>query len=1117
MKLYLTIFAGLIAVTAAATEWRFDQGKLPDSGKMFAWPDNSMAFSFPADPKTPDGRSVLAITAQGAVGHPHARQLVLICPNTFAPKAKLRLQFWAKASSPTNIVIQANQLNAPYEGLSDKLEETVKLTHDWQKYTRDLELKNHADDPKFALPRLGLGVVPAGETVYLGPVSVEAADEETLLNLHAAANMGFADDKAGDGKGGWTDQGPGMDMRDFDVKAKEFCAIPFAVIDPSTNQGKSVITFGGTQFTNGVKTAVITTPGDTKGKYLYLLHSSAWTPKLPAAVGEITVNYSDKSSDRFTVQSGRELNDWWNPTEASNGFVAYANANNLGIYFSQFNLNPAKTVTEIRFDSAQNGIWVVVAASIGNRSPQKIKAEPAVITAGKNWRPVDTGDLRVKAGSALDFSHLVTNPPVSELGRVVVNHQNRLAVASRPDQAVRFRCAAVAPVTVFDKLTLPQLSEFAEMVRRQGYNMVRIGGEDIWLAGQYKQPYKVVDIELGETPDAIKFVPENLDKLDFFIAELAKRGIYVYLDGMGSPIGYAPNANAWVYPGFGYQNNGIGQLLDNPKWRNHWRSAVTKWLSHVNPYTKLPLTQDPVVMAINYTNEQDILLGMMKCVPQVLDHKWKQYLTDKYTTFDRLYVAWQGQYGTVKLDRNGGFSAVPALDVNVAYGKTQAGIDITLFLSQTELEMTRFYRQVYRGIGGQSLDTMWDFIPRLLEVPARSNMDIVSMHNYHAHPTSYRNQGSKISQESSLKLGGNGFKQFPTNRLLERAFLVTEYGNVYWNRYRHEQGLLFGAGAAFQEFDAINLHSEPVMLAPNCEIRPFTNSAVDPINRASEIVTAFAYLRGDVAPAKHTVAFALDNRGIFEGQAMFAFGDELSLLWPVCKIGLNYLDGKNHQIKSDLVLKNGALSNIRYQVGAAGTESSGGKASLKEAINALRQNKLISDANPTNADTGILASDTGEIKLDMTNGVLQVVTPRLEGVTVKRDQEYALGALTIRSCSVPATVTLVCLDDKQTIRTGDRLLLIFATDALNSKMEFTSFERKELVNNGELPVLVETGKLKVTVTAKAGEVTVYPLKLTGERQAPLPASRTPDGKIAFAVDTATMPGEPALYYEIVIK
>lgn len=1117
MSRYFILAALFFAVTAAAMEWTFDSGKAPDSGKLYVWPDNSVKLTVPADVKTPDGQAVLDINAKSSAGHPYSRQLVFICPNTFVPKAKLRLQFWAKATTSAEIAVQTNQLNAPYESLGDKLDETVKLSADWVKYTCDFELKNHVSDPKFALPRLGIGAVPAGETVYLGPISVEAADTGTLLDLRAAANMGFADDKAGDGKGGWTDQGPGMDLRDFDIKAKEFCAIPFAVIDPAENQGKSVITFGGTQFANGAKQAVIPVTGKARGKYLYLLHTSAWTPKPPAAVGEITVNYTDNSSDRFMVQSGREFNDWWNPAEAPNGCIAYTNANNLGIYCSQFSLNPAKTVSEVQLNPTQNGIWVVVAATLGNLTPQKIKAEPSIITAGQNWRQVNTDDLRIKAGSALDFSRLVTNLPVSEQGRVVVNGQNRLAVASRPDQAVRFRCAAVAPVTVFDKLTMPQLSEFAELVRRQGYNMVRLGGTDLWLAGQYKQPYKVVDIELGETPDAIKFVPENLDKLDFFIAELAKRGIYVYIDGMGSPIGYAPNANAWVYPGFGYQNNGIGQLLDNPKWRNHWQSAVTKWLTHVNPYTKLPLTQDPAVMAINYTNEQDILLGMMKCVPQVLDHKWKQYLANKYTTFDRLYEAWQGQYGTVKLDQKGGFAGVPALDVNVSYGKSPAGIDITLFLSQVELEMTQFYRQVYRGIGGQSLDTMWDFIPRLLEVPARSNMDIVSMHNYHAHPTSYRNQGSKISQQSSLKLGGNGFKQFPTNRLLERAFLVTEYGNVYWNRYRHEQGLLFGAGAAFQEFDAVNLHSETVMPVPNCEIRPFTNSAVDPINRASEVVTAFAYLRGDVAPAKHTVAFALDNQGIFEGQAMFAFGDELSLLWPVCKIGLNYLDGKNHEIKSDLVLKNGSLSNIRYQVGAAGTESSGSKASLKEAINALRQNKLISDANPTNADTGILASDTGEIKLDMTNGVLQVVTPRLEGVTVKRDQMYALDALTVQSCSVPAAVTLASLDDRQSIAASDRLLLIFATDALNSKMEFTTFERKELVSNGELPVLVETGKLAVTVSAKPGEVTVYPLKLTGERQKPLPTARTAHGKIAFSVDTAVMPGEPALYYEIVIK
>ena len=60
--------------------------------------------------------------------------------------------------------------------------------------------------------------------------------------------------------------------------------------------------------------------------------------------------------------------------------------------------------------------------------------------AGREWRPVDTSDLVVKAGSALDLSGLVDRSPAGTWGRVTVDAAGRLVFEKRPERELRFFC-----------------------------------------------------------------------------------------------------------------------------------------------------------------------------------------------------------------------------------------------------------------------------------------------------------------------------------------------------------------------------------------------------------------------------------------------------------------------------------------------------------------------------------------------------------------------------------------------------------------------------------------------------------------------------------------------------
>ena len=94
--------------------------------------------------------------------------------------------------------------------------------------------------------------------------------------------MGFADDTAGDGKGGWTDQGGSNDLRVFPVGRRLYNDVIFDVIDPKTNNGKSCLVLSSNPAMKFKSSAVV--PLTTSGKYLTLLHAAAFVMPLGLSI-----------------------------------------------------------------------------------------------------------------------------------------------------------------------------------------------------------------------------------------------------------------------------------------------------------------------------------------------------------------------------------------------------------------------------------------------------------------------------------------------------------------------------------------------------------------------------------------------------------------------------------------------------------------------------------------------------------------------------------------------------------------------------------------------------------------------------------------------------------------
>jgi hypothetical protein len=97
-----------------------------------------------------------------------------------------------------------------------------------------------------------------------------------------------------------------------------------------------------------------------------------------------------------------------------------------------------------------------------------------------------------------------------------------------------------------------------------------------------------------------------------------------------------------------------------------------------------------------------------------------------------------------------------------------------------------------------------------------------------------------------------------------------------------------------------------------------------------------------------------------------------------------------------------------------------------------------------------------------------------------------LRQLTVEATSVPAAVAAIAADDRP-LAESRRILLVYATDALNSGMTFTSPARETLVTLGKTPVLLRAGRLEATLrTPHAAALKLWALGLDGRRAQALP-------------------------------
>ena len=890
----------------------------------------------------------------------------------------------------------------------------------------------------------------------------------TPLDLRSVCNVGFRDEVAGDGKGGWTDQGPENDLKNPPrAGAHTIESVRMEVIDPARNGGRSCI--GLKSPNTPLYPASVEVPAaGLQGRWLYLVHCVAWEKRQEKA-GWIVAKYADGTEEAIEVVMRRDVANWWEPADMANCLPVFLSVNDsasVGLVFSRFKLN-SKPLKGIEFRSADISCWMIVSASLCDDDIPAAASRPLVVRPGKEWRLFEREKVMADGG-LLDFSHLL-DAPAGKYGFVRRNGRS-YEFERRPGVPVRFWGGNTCFSTNF--MGKADVDRLVSEVAALGYNIVRFHHYDR-------------DVSRYRSPREIELRPEAIDQMDYLVAQLKARGIYLTLDfftirdvpaGAVDELPEGSRSSSPEYKALTY--------LSETAFAD-WQRFVAALMNHVNPYTGLAWKDEPAFVQVCLVNEGNIIPAMSSLRPPAR------------ALFDRKFE---------EMARARGWQVTP--ETRTSY--------YSQFLVETHRSGYRRMVEWLRRLGVRMLCTDQNMQSAPVLALMRQDYDVVDNHYYFQHP-SFLERAWQLPvgvQHVNVagKFGGSLAAMFPT-RLPDRPFSITEWDFCPPSRYATEGGLAMGAYSALQDWGMVTRfalsHNSDKVTTRTTSLRYF-DILNDPQRLLSERMGALAFLRGDVTPAKG--AFVIEVTDDQAGNTKYPQGfpeviRRLGLVGLVASVV-----GQNQPLPAGTRAVLGFLpQTTRTDLGSIPyycVEGVGVQELLArmQAAGVLRPGEV-------DTESGRFVSETGEVTLDHVRNTFQVVTPRSEGFSLPANAE-GRGAFMRVTANSTYSCFMAASRDGQPLAISRRILLLHLTESLNALIRFRDANMTVLENWGTNRAMYRAGKAQVTLSVGDGpRPTLYACSQTGQRLAEVPCD-VRDGKLTFTADN-TLQGQPVFVYELV--
>ena len=336
------------------------------------------------------------------------------------------------------------------------------------------------------------------------------------------ANASTVDDAPEDGRGGWTDQGGGNDLRSFSHSGKVLLnGIPYWITDRLKNGDRNCLIAAGTNWKQYPRKFSVPLNGRKAGG-IYFLHTSAWTP---AELGKYTVRYMDGSSVEIPLRNLKEISNWWTPGESDCSVIAWRGRNPslpIGIgSFAWSNPHPERAMESVEGSISPKhpqAVMMLLGLTLADGFPylRVDKTIPGGNVDDSNWIEVSQINETSASGTVLDVSELVP-APAGKFGFVRVEGEDFVFENGRK---IRFIGMNIEAEHCFP--TREQADFHAKRLRRLGVNAIRFHKFD--MVTRARRLILDLNSESGE------FSKENQERFEYFIAKLKENGIYLVMD-----------------------------------------------------------------------------------------------------------------------------------------------------------------------------------------------------------------------------------------------------------------------------------------------------------------------------------------------------------------------------------------------------------------------------------------------------------------------------------------------------------------------------------------------------------------------------------------------------------
>ncbi len=402
--------------------------------------------------------------------------------------------------------------------------------------------------------------------------------------------------------------------------------------------------------------------------------------------------------------------------------------------------------------------------------------------------------------------------------------------------------------------------------------------------------------------DTQHFDAEKLDRLDYMVAALRKRGIYINLDlmyhrmfkdgddidpelvGTGTRDGYNVNYAAG------------SAALFHPRAIELNRALYRKFMERTNPYTGMRWIDDPQIALLTIQNEQSVLWyttnGHRGRPREILNELYTEWLRRKYGTHERLLAAWLVQDGRSPLAEGENLDTdlieMGGVAEQGAPRMQARGRDQLRFLYDVE---AKFYRETIAamrewGVRSPIITSNWMGAGEStrLVLQASTLGDLVDRHNYYG------------GWEPMLGAVGRGVLMAGFEQQAGRAFGISEWNAHAPGEHVAEAVPLVATISALQGWDAMFQFNTST---PTWETN-LRGLAVTPGHYALYPIAAMIFRRGDIAPGELVYERRRDPG------SQFSFAKEERRVAPellaIGRIQNRYVDGPTDDLlRQDLI------------------------------------------------------------------------------------------------------------------------------------------------------------------------------------------------------------------------